>query len=90
MYIFKYSIQVHAKIGFTWVELTRGSQNACNSLVEGECPLKPNQRATYRKEVNLPSFLPVGLRGTVKIRGHSEDNKTISCTLIRAVIAKQI
>lgn len=82
------SIKVYAKIGFKWLELTRGSKYACDHLIEGECPLKANKRITYRNQVSLPSFLPAGLQGTVKIRAHSEDNKTVSCTLIKAIISK--
>lgn len=67
----------------TWLTLTR-NEPICAHLIAGRCPLAAGSRATYRQTAQVPGFIPVGTRTTVRLRAVDSRNGIIACVRIAA------
>lgn len=75
------SAAVHAQVAGQWIPWSIGSQSkVCDNLTKGECPLAPNDQATYELSVKIPIIAPIGLKTIVQIRISDQNKKVAACT----------
>lgn len=79
---------MHALVGGKWMKFLMGRQSkVCENLIEAECPLKPNTKATYSFKIKIPFIAPVGIKTVIQLKIADDNNDVVTCVRAPVLIA---
>lgn len=82
--------RVHVKLGYVWIKIpTPGNAgDVCQNLVEGKCPLKAGEKASYSIVESLPSYAISGIKTVARIRAVDGNDKSLGCVHISVLVTR--